>query len=265
MSHSAPNQANIPAVFHGEPKNAVEDVKDRYDGEMRSCFTVPGGRWLVGCDADGIQLRILAHYMKSEAYVKAITEGNKDDETDIHNLNKRALGPICRTRDHAKTFIYAHILGASTPKVAEILETNNGKAKQAEDNFLAALPELKRVREVDIKRDAMRGYFIGLDGRKVPCLSEHLMLAGYLQNGESVAMKRATVLWYNRAIKERIKFKLVDFVHDEWQVEVDGTKEDAERLGKIMCEALEQVGEDLDLYCPLAGSYVLGKDWRETH
>ena len=67
--------------------------------------------------------------------------------------------------------------------------------------------------------DASRGYFDGLDGRKVQCNSEHLMLAGYLQNGEAVVMKHANVLWQKELKGLGIKYNQVDFVHDEWQTE----------------------------------------------
>lgn len=265
MAHSKPNQANIMSEFKKEPGTAVEEVKKKYDGRLRECFKVPEGRWLVGCDAEGIQLRVLAHLMKSEQYRDAIVSGVKEKETDIHNVNKRALDLEHIDRDDAKTFIYAWVLGAGLPKVASILKTTTAVAKAAEQKFLDSIPELKRLKEIDIKRDALRGYFIGLDGRKVKQKSEHLMLAGYLQNGESVIMKRATLLWYQWAKDEGIDFKLVDLVHDEWQTEVNGTKEQAERIGELQCKALEQVGEDLKLLCPLKGEYRVGKNWRDTH
>lgn len=104
MSHSSPNLANISSPFHGEPKNAVERVKAKYDADMRRMFTVPNG-YLVGTDAESIQLRILAHYLKNDDYVEAIVNGRKEDQTDIHNLNRRALVLNHLTRDHAKTFI----------------------------------------------------------------------------------------------------------------------------------------------------------------
>ena len=68
MSHSSPNQANIPSVFSETPKTAVEEVKAKYDGKLRECFEVPSGAFLVGTDAEGIQLRVLCHYMRSERY-----------------------------------------------------------------------------------------------------------------------------------------------------------------------------------------------------
>jgi len=103
MSHSAPNQANIFSPWHGgEPTNPIEQVKADYDTELRSLWTTD--KVLVGTDADGIQLRVLAHYMESEEYAEAILNGRKEDETDIHNLNKRALGLNHLIRDDAKTF-----------------------------------------------------------------------------------------------------------------------------------------------------------------
>ena len=265
MSHSSPNQANIPSAFLRHPTTAVEEIKYKYDLKLRELFKVPDNSWLVGCDAEGIQLRILAHYMKSDSYVKAIVEGKKEDETDIHNVNKRALGSVCTARDVAKTFIYAWLLGAGTGKIAEILGCTIPQAKQAENNFLTALPELRRIKNVLIPRDAGRGYFVGLDGRIVPCNSEHFMLSGYLQNGESVVMKRATVQWIKDLKGDMVDYKLVDFVHDEWQTEVNGTKEEAEHVGKVQADAIRKVGEDLGIYCPLAGSYDIGRNWMETH
>lgn len=265
MSHSNPNQANIYSPFHGEPKNPVEEVKAKYDRDLRALFTVPKDAYLVGTDAEGIQLRILAHYMKSEKYRDAIVNGKKEDKTDIHNVNMKALGAACKDRDTAKTFIYAWLLGASIPKIAEILHTNNKYAGEAVDKFLDSLPELKYLKRVVIPKDASRGYFIGLDGRKVSCNSEHLMLAGYLQNGESVIMKHACVLWRKELQKLGIKFKIVDMVHDEYQTEVHGSLKEAEKVGEVQRWAIEQVGKDLDLFCPLAGSTDIGSNWAMTH
>ena len=78
--------------------------------------------------------------------------------------------------------------------------------KEAVSSFILRYPGLKYLKDVVIPKDAKRGYFEGFDGRYVKCDSEHLMLAGYLQNGESVIMKRANVLWRNKLIKENIFF-----------------------------------------------------------
>jgi len=262
MSHSAPNQANIFSPFHGTPRNAVEEVKADYDTELRGLWCTD--KVLVGTDADGIQLRLLAHYMRSEDYRDAIINGRKEDETDIHNLNKRALGLEHITRDDSKTFIYAWLLGAGTAKVASILRTGASQARQAMDNFLQSIPELRDLKQKKIPSDARRGYFEGLDGRKVLCDSEHLMLAGYLQNGEAVAMKKWILEWQSEARKSGLWFRQVDVVHDEVQVEVN-TKEEAHELIRIQQEAMDTVSEQLGLFCPLTVSGDIGYNWAETH
>ena len=265
MAHSAPNQANIPAAFHGEPKTAVEAVKAQYDGPMRGLWKVPEGSYLVGTDAEGIQLRILAHLMKSEEYVHAIVSGKKEDETDIHNLNRKALGMSHITRDEAKRFIYAFLLGAGNAKIAEILKVNTHEAAQAVENFLNSISGLAHLKNKVIPKVAKTGWFTGLDGRRVPVPSQHKTLAGMLQNGESTIMKHAALQWTRQATDTGFEYKLVTWPHDEWQTEVKGDKETAEELGYIQRQSIVDIGEKLSIMCPLAGSTDIGFTWEETH
>jgi DNA polymerase I-like protein with 3'-5' exonuclease and polymerase domains len=91
------------------------------------------------------------------------------------------------------------------------------------------------------------------------------MLAGYLQNGESVVMKHANRLWRQWADEAGINYKQVNDVHDEWQTEVKGSRDEAEALAELQQRSIEQTGRDLNVYCPLAGSSSIGKNWYETH
>lgn len=259
-SHNGPNVANIPSG--GTP----------YAHEMRSFWIAPKGALLVGVDADSIQLRILAHYMNDEAFTKALLEGKKEDGTDAHTMNMRALGPICKSRDDAKTFIYAWLLGAGFEKIAQILRCTIKEAKEACNNFLQAYPGLKKLKEEKIPQDTANGYFEAIDGRLILCNNSHLMLAGYLQSGESIAMKKANQIWLTELDKRSIKYKQVNDVHDEWQTIVADDMELAVEVAKIQAEALRITGEYFNLNCPLAGSfidgkgnYTIGKNWSQTH
>lgn len=268
MAHSGPNMANIPRVMHEKDfpnPSLVESLGLVYNSLCREVWTVPDKKLLVGTDAEGIQLRVLAHYLENEDYAKAIVDGKKEDETDVHNVNKRALGLNHVTRDVAKTFIYAWLLGAGIGKVASILDCNRGVANTAMGHFLERIGGLKELKFGKIPRDAQRGHFIGLDGRLVKCDSDHLMLAGYLQCGEAVIMKWANRLWRDRLLKEKIWFKQVNFVHDEWQTEVEDCRETAEYVARVQRESIRQAGEELELFCRLDGSSVIGRNWRETH
>lgn len=265
-SHSNPNKANIPSPLDNlDSPTPVQNISILYNGKMRECWTVPERKLLVGVDAEAIQLRVLAHYIGNESYTKAIHEGVKELETDIHSVNKRALGLSHLTRDHAKTFIYAWLLGAGTAKVADILQCSLDTARGAMQSFFDSVDGLAALKFGRIPKDAARGYFLGLDGRYVKCDSEHLMLAGYLQNGESVIMKWANRIWERTLTEEGIWFKQVNDVHDEWQTEVEEDEELAEYIKQVQINSIVQAGEELGLRCPLAGSGNIGKTWKDTH
>lgn len=268
-SHTNPNTANIASPFHGEAKTPVQEVKKQYDRHLRECWTVPEGSWLVGADADGIQLRVLADYMwrhfGATEYAEAIMSGNKDEGTDIHNVNRKALGVDHATRDDAKTFIYSWLLGAGVAKTASILRINQREAADARDRFERSIDGLYQLKNELIPYVWEQKYFTGYDGRKVVVPSKHKTLAGMLQNGETVLMKHALLRWQDKATKEGIKFKMVGFIHDEYQVEVIGEKEEAERMGQLIADTLLETGQDLGFMIPTPGTYDVGKNWADTH
>lgn len=265
LAHASPNEANIPAAFHGTPNTPVEEVKAKYDGPFRALWKTEEGEFLVGTDAEGIQLRVLADLMESQAYVDAIIHGVKEDETDIHNMNKKALALKHLTRDDAKTFIYAFLLGAGNAKIAQILRCSSGQARVAVNSFMDNIEGLGHLKRKVIPSIALRGYFRGYDGRKVNVPSEHHTLAGMLQNGESTIMKYAARQWTREADLLGFNYRLCTWPHDEWQTAIKGTREEAEHLGLIQRNSIEWAGEELGLLCPLAGSTDIGRNWCETH
>lgn len=249
-SHQNPNMANIPSI------TTERGLSGLFAYECREAWTVPRGFKLVGTDAAGIQLRVLAHYMNDPTYTKTLLEG------DIHTFNKNALGEYCKDRPTAKTFIYAWLLGAGQAKVAQILNCSVRQAGEAMDNFLRSIPALKELKR-KAAMAAQRGYLVSLDGRRIKIESEHKALSVYLQGGETVIMRMANYLWYTQAKKNKIKFKQTVWVHDEWQTETEESK--AEELGKLQVQSIIDTGEHFDLNCPLDGEYKIGNNWAETH
>lgn len=253
MSHSNPNMANIVAS------------SSLYGKEMRSFWMAPESKKLIGVDAEGIQLRVLAHYMNDKSFTEALVNGKKEDGTDAHTMNQKALGSVCASRDDAKTFIYAWLLGAGTAKIAQILGCTNKEAKEACNNFISAYPGLKYLKHTIIPRDAKRGYFVGLDGRAVKCDSEHLMLAGYLQNGESIIMKSAVVKFKKELDKRGLDYKLINIVHDEVILEIPDEPQTSEIVFGIVKDSIKQAGEMYNLRCPMQGSGAIGQNWYDIH
>lgn len=273
VSHSKPNTANIPVAKRSKKDSEFEAFVNDINDRMRELFEAPPGCRLIGTDADGIQMRIFAHYVNDQRLIDALIKGDKKDGTDIHSVHQRALGKVCKSRDAAKTFIYAFLLGAGVGKVAEILECSFAEAKTAVNDFLSFYPGLKYLKEKTIPNDAARGYFIGLDGRKVACDSEHLMLAGYLQNGEKIIMSLAGLEWQDRLEELGIDYDLLLWVHDEWQTAVRDDDDTARTVSDIQIQAFHTVGERLGMLCPLEGTTSINEDtgfiggytWKDTH
>ena len=254
-AHRGPNMANIPSVPHGKD-GILWKMDGLYAAECRQVFKVPEGKLLVGTDAAGIQLRVLAHYMDDPVYTEQVIDG------DIHTFNMNALGKFCKDRPTAKTFIYAFLLGAGVGKIAEILGCNAAQANKSMQNFYEALPTLKRLKS-EASRAASMGWMKGLDGRILSIGSEHLALSVYLQGGETVIMRLANLFWQRQAKKEGINFKQCAWVHDEWQTEVD--EHQAHRLGEIQVQSIVDAGKFFKLNCPMDGEAKIGKNWLETH
>lgn len=76
-------------------------------------------------------------------------------------------------------------------------------------------------------------------------------------------MKRALVILHEKLVENRIWFKLVANVHDEWQIET--TKESSELVGQLGTLAIKEAGESFNMNCPLDGEYKVGTSWAETH
>jgi DNA polymerase-1 len=232
---------------------------------------------LVGVDAEGIQLRIFAHYIDDKEFTESLVKGKKDDKTDPHSLNARILGSVCPGRAAAKRFIYALLLGAGIGKLAEILGCSKQEAQAALDRLMRRYQGFSDLKQSVIPHDAKRGWFYGLDGRTVKIPGEtlgdrkHLCMSGYLQNGEAIIMKKATLKWHDK-LKEYNSL-LVNLVHDEWQTETPNNMEIALLIAKLQADSLENVGQEIGLKCPLAGSYwnddskdyTIGTNWSRTH
>jgi len=271
MAHQRPNTANIPTEHK------------LFGKEMRTLWRAPKRRLLVGVDADSIQFRIAAHYIGDPALIKKIVDGKKSDKTDPHSYNMKVIGDFCPSRDASKRTLFSLILGGGPKKFAELNGCTVPQGEQARDNLYQEYPGLVTLKQEIVVEDAKRGYFIGLDGRKVivpdATISgrKHLMPSGYLQNGEAVIMKMACILWHDdpemRELFKEYRWFLVDFVHDEWQTEVPNKMEIALRIAKKQADSLRIVGEELGLKCPLAGSYwnedakdyTIGTTWAVTH
>jgi DNA polymerase I len=242
MTHQSPNMAQVPASH------------SPYGHECRSCWTVPEGKKLVGFDASGLELRMLAHYMKDEDYTNEIING------DIHTANQRLAG--LESRNQAKTFIYALLYGAGDEKLGSVAGGGRTTGKKLRESFLNNLPSFAALKD-RVSNASSRGYLTGLDGRRLLVRSEHSALNTLLQAAGAIVMKKALVILDDYAKLWKLDYKIIGNIHDEVQSEV--AEKDAEKFGWLAVECLKAAGLEFNLRCPLDGEYKVGTTWAETH
>ena len=255
MAHRNPNTGNIPS-------------KGLYGAVCREMFTVGEGRKLVGCDASNIQLRGLCHYMRDENlrynilhkdmhYYFSTLYGLNPADKEYDESNKDMVAG----RKKGKTCTFAIIMGAGVAKIGQILGDY--------DKGVAAFQGLKKnckgwsKFQKELEYRAALGYFIGLDGRKIPLKNAHFAMSTYLQAYEAVCMKWAMIQAYERIKAAGLDAFQVAVVHDEMQW--DCAESDAEQVGIILRQCIRDAGAHFNSYCSLEGEYKIGTDWRETH
>ena len=244
MTHRSPNMAQVPAV------------SSSYGKECRSCWIVEEGNVLVGIDASGLELRMLAHYLNDEEFTYEITNG------DIHTANQRLAN--LKSRDKAKTFIYALLYGARDKKLGKVVGGTEADGRRARQHFFDNKPAFRLLRD-RVERASKKGYLKGLDGRKIYIRTAHASLNSLLQGAGAVIMKKALCLLDNYIRDNNLEAKFVANIHDEWQIEAESTKENATAVGEFGIKAIQEAGEHFVLRCPLTGEYKIGEDWSETH
>ena len=242
MSHSHPNMAQVPAVY------------SPFGKECRACWTVDEGNVLLGVDASGLELRMLAHYMNDEEYINEVVNG------DIHTTNQNLAG--LESRDTAKTFIYALVYGAGDEKIGSVVGGNRKQGRELKQRFLTNLPSLKTLKD-KVQQAARRGFLKGLDGRKIYIRSEHAALNSLLQGGGAIVMKKGLAILANRLKLSSTPYKFVANIHDEWQIEVSECR--ANKVGQLAVQSIIDAGKHFNMRCPLDGEYKIGGDWSETH
>ena len=242
MTHRNPNMAQVPAVY------------SPYGKECRACWTVEEGNVLLGVDASGLEIRMLAHYMNDEEYTNEIING------DIHTSNQK-LAQL-ESRDKAKTFIYALMYGAGDEKLGSVVGGTTADGKRARQYFFDNKPSFKSLRD-RVQRASTKGYLKGLDGRKLHIRNAHSALNTLLQGAGAIIMKQGLVLLDNVLKLNAVEYKFVANIHDEWQIEVPEDK--ADFIGQFAVDSIVKAGEHFKLRCPLDGEYKIGDNWSETH
>ena len=255
-THSKPNLAQVPS-------------SRAYKGsEVRELFSVPKGKKMVGCDADGLELRTLSHYMArydGGKYAQVVDKGDKDKGTDIHTTNQKAAG--LPTRDDAKTFIYAFLYGAGAAKIGSIIKGSPEAGEKLKRKFLGGLPALRKLLEAVESVYKQTGTLKALDGNPYHIRSSHSALNTLLQGAGALIMKHYAIK-ADKSFKTKgwihgEDYEFVLSVHDEYQWEV--SEEIADEFSMECERVFNDVTKELNFRVPLRGTADIGDNWSQTH
>jgi DNA polymerase-1 len=268
--------------------------------KLRRAFLPSEGRVLVGMDADGIEMRMLGHYLSRHDggdFAKEVVEG--DVHTKIMQLvgwdlsdDPKIIKDVCR--DNTKSMEYAIIYGAGNPKLGEMAWENARDCGSPSPDYATVgakpmrngnPPSLARLgactrgaieagiqgwedlNEGVKQRAKAYGRLRGIDGRTLWVRSAHSALNLLLQSAGVIVVKRVIELAPDAlkgvGLKEGIDYDFVLWVHDELQYEANPGC--AELVGKTLANLMPIAGKQLGVRCELSGSWAVGNNWSETH
>ena len=244
MAHMRPNLAQVPSA-----------------PEYRALFHPGPNRIQVGCDASGLELRCLGHYLSrfdGGKFAKEVVEG------DIHSQLAAIYGTDRKT---SKGVTYCLIYGGGNTKLGETAKAPKGSEAKVGGSIrkkvLEGLEGFKQLNEA-IKKRAESGVLKGLDGRPIRLQGKnHAALNYLLQSAGSIITKTWLVEAYKRLEAAGIDFIPLAYIHDEVQLSV--LPEHAEKASEILIQAMKDTTETLKFRCDLDAEAQIGSNWSEVH
>lgn len=258
ISSINPNLQNIP-------------MDDRWGKEVRRTMIPrsPGNVFISG-DYSQIDLRVMAHFSKDPALIKAFQQ-----EEDVHASTARLLfslpypeKPADWMRTIAKTVNFGVLYGMTSHGLSETLKISEGEAKRFIDTYFATFSGVKEWIDKTILLAKQKGYVETILGRRRPVpelnsnnrivsqLGERLSVNTIIQ-GTSADIIKLAMVSIEKKLKSFSAF-LVLQIHDELIIE--GKNTDVDQLEIILQETMESA---LMLEVPLRVHLSSGKSLAE--
>jgi DNA polymerase-1 len=252
LSSKDPNLQNIP-------------VRSALGREVRSAFVAKEGFKLLSIDYSQIELRLLAHFSKDKALLKAFEE-----DKDIHletaiKLFGKDEGP--KKRNFAKSINFGLLYGMGSRKLSQELGISASEAKEIINNYFAAFPTVKSYLEQIQDEVKNRGYVETLLKRRRIFNYEEANAMGKAAilreavntvfQGSAADLIKLSMLEINKFLKEEnYEAKMLLQIHDELIFEIKDELIDS--LPKKLVHIMENI---YDLEVKLKCSASIGDSW----
>jgi hypothetical protein len=288
----------------GDPEYDLEwtfERENKRTGEIE-VVNATGRMAQIGCDASGIENRMLAHYLNDPALTEKIIE-------DFHQMLFEALGHYMNSRGNTKNWEYAFFYGAQDLKLGTMLDNldvitedealaegwyqiqrgpNKDKwkagqgrplewrlvkyvinGKRSRDVISSQIPELGEL--IDwVVEESRQGYVTSFDGRRLimrrgydGAVETHKALNTLLQGAGAVVMKAAQVMLSRWLKAEGIPAWFINSIHDEMQLETYPSYRF--RVAQLAEESIRWAGRHFNLNVPLDAEAKVGVHWGDCH
>ena len=233
----------------------------------RELFVPHPGHVMVGADLEGLELRLLGHYLAAfdeGSFAEVVVNG------DIHQQNADRVG--C-TRTQVKTLTYAFIYGAGDVKLGHSLQPELSDAQkktlggELRRKFLDAIPGLEPLVDAVKLKVRSTGRLRGLDGRPIFCRAEHSSPNFLLQSAGAIISKRWVVIGQqmidSAGLTYNTDYTRCAYVHDEVQMSV--VPAEVDRMKMLLEAAAPEAGKYYNLRVPIGACADHGNNWAATH
>ena len=233
----------------------------------RELFVPHPGHVMVGADLEGLELRLLGHYLAAfdqGSFAEVVVNG------DIHQQNADRVG--C-TRTQVKTLTYAFIYGAGDVKLGHSLQPELSDAQkktlggELRRKFLDAIPGLEPLVDAVKLKVRSTGRLRGLDGRPIFCRAEHSSPNFLLQSAGAIISKRWVVIGQqlldDAGLTYDRDYTRCAYVHDEVQMSV--VPAEVDRMKMLLEAAAPEAGKYYNLRVPIGACADHGDNWAATH
>ncbi len=262
LSMSDPNLQNIP-------------IRTDEGRRIRLAF-VPGDaerNVLLAVDYSQIELRILAHFTREPALLKAFAEDQDIHRAVAAEVYNVPLADVSREqRNYAKTINFGIIYGVSAFGLANRIDGLNTRAAQELiDVYNKRFPGIEKFSADAIQTAREKGYVETILGRRRPITEINSSIVAARKGAERAAgntiiqgsaadlIKVAMVRLYRRMRTEQMQSKLLLQVHDElvFETPADVVAAEAEVIKAEMAAAMT-------LAVPLKAEAGWGKNWADA-
>ncbi|CZE50286.1 DNA polymerase I [Campylobacter geochelonis] len=231
LSSKNPNLQNIPA-------------RGSLAKQMRACFVASDGYSFVGLDYSQIELRLLAHFSKDPALIKAFEDGE-----DIHARTAVSIFGESNPQNRAiaKSINFGLIYGMGSSKLSREINVSRNEAKEYIERYFAAFSTIKEFLEGIKTTSKEQGYTQTILGRRRYfdfANANPMQLAMYEREAVNTVFQGSAADIIKMAMVKiqphlNDDARLLLQIHDELIFEVKDEKID--EFGKFAKETMEQI------------------------